>query len=507
MSVQVSWLLTQSQLHLTRRAGPRNGTVPITFVHATELVDPGPWLSGGELVLTTGLSLSEDSGQQRAYVDRLGQAGVSCVGFGIGLSHTAIPTPFLEEADARGLTVLEVPFEIPFAAIVRTVMNKIAEQEYEQVLRAAQVQSRITRAALQGGVDAIVRELAVTTSTTVAYVGHRRDSVHPVTERAFVSEVRALAGSRRRSGSAVSIASSEPERTVAVHSVGLSEATSGYLAMATAGPPTSIEQVLLGHAVSLVTLELEQPARLRAEQSKLNTLALSLLLDGRLDFDSTPGYLGDATGPDGSVRVLIVGTDSVENTTGHLDEALARAGRGLFATTESGDVLVLLHGDDDVDMVDSLLPGGNSIRAGLSARHPASETFEARAQARMALGLAGSDPAERIVEFGRTRGSVVLGSDAARQAFMTLASSTVSVLAEHDHAHHGELLLSLRTYLETNGQWEAASTRLGVHRHTLRGRITRAEEILDLDLGSARVRAELLLAMVVSDGDPRFGRS
>ncbi|NED68829.1 PucR family transcriptional regulator, partial [Streptomyces sp. SID10244] len=55
---------------------------------------------------------------------------------------------------------------------------------------------------------------------------------------------------------------------------------------------------------------------------------------------------------------------------------------------------------------------------------------------------------------------------------------------------------SVRAYLEANGQWEAAAASLGVHRHTLRGRIARAEEILGCDLSIARVRAELLLAII-----------
>ncbi|WP_264024909.1 helix-turn-helix domain-containing protein [Mycolicibacterium insubricum] len=38
-----------------------------------------------------------------------------------------------------------------------------------------------------------------------------------------------------------------------------------------------------------------------------------------------------------------------------------------------------------------------------------------------------------------------------------------------------------------------------MHRHTLRARLARIEELLGVDLGSARVRGELLLALL-ADG-------
>jgi purine catabolism regulator len=50
-------------------------------------------------------------------------------------------------------------------------------------------------------------------------------------------------------------------------------------------------------------------------------------------------------------------------------------------------------------------------------------------------------------------------------------------------------------WLAAHGQWEAAAGRLGVHRHTLRKRIRRAAELLDRDLDSPGVRAELWLAL------------
>jgi purine catabolism regulator len=53
----------------------------------------------------------------------------------------------------------------------------------------------------------------------------------------------------------------------------------------------------------------------------------------------------------------------------------------------------------------------------------------------------------------------------------------------------------LRVWLAHHGQWDPAAARLGVHRHTLRNRIRRAEELLGRSLDSPGLRAELWLAL------------
>ena len=59
----------------------------------------------------------------------------------------------------------------------------------------------------------------------------------------------------------------------------------------------------------------------------------------------------------------------------------------------------------------------------------------------------------------------------------------------------GQSMCSLEAFIEENGQWERAAKRLFCHRHTLRYRIRRVEELTGRDLGSARDRIEFWLAL------------
>jgi purine catabolism regulator len=59
----------------------------------------------------------------------------------------------------------------------------------------------------------------------------------------------------------------------------------------------------------------------------------------------------------------------------------------------------------------------------------------------------------------------------------------------------GELLRSLEAYIEYNGNWERAARQLYCHRHTLRYRIRKIEELTGRDLSRATDRIELWLAL------------
>ena len=73
-------------------------------------------------------------------------------------------------------------------------------------------------------------------------------------------------------------------------------------------------------------------------------------------------------------------------------------------------------------------------------------------------------------------------------------------LYEHDATGRGDLVASLRAWLSRHGQWDAAAADLGVHRHTLRYRMRRVEEILGRSLDDPDVRMELWLALKTTAG-------
>ncbi|MEW2119225.1 PucR family transcriptional regulator [Streptomyces sp. NPDC005474] len=113
--------------------------------------------------------------------------------------------------------------------------------------------------------------------------------------------------------------------------------------------------------------------------------------------------------------------------------------------------------------------------------------------------------AEQALSVARRRGRVLVGHEQlasgsvvpllADDAVRAFADGLLRPLYEHDATGRGDLVASLRAWLSRHGQWDAAAADLGVHRHTLRYRMRRVEEILGRSLDDPDVRMELWLAL------------
>ncbi len=81
------------------------------------------------------------------------------------------------------------------------------------------------------------------------------------------------------------------------------------------------------------------------------------------------------------------------------------------------------------------------------------------------------------------------------EALKLFCDSILGPIEQSEGHYGGELMRSLEAFIEENGQWERAARRLYCHRHTLRYRIRRVEELTGRDLASARDRIEFWLAL------------
>src|ERR1700754_4525298 len=123
------------ELELEIAAGEPGLDRAVRWVHISELTDPTPWLSGGELLLTTGLQLSEPD-VQRAFVARLADHGLSGLGLGTGFAHDKVPEAMVQEAAARAFPLFEVPYDTPFIAVTEKAFARLVNEQYELLRRS-----------------------------------------------------------------------------------------------------------------------------------------------------------------------------------------------------------------------------------------------------------------------------------------------------------------------------------------------------------------------------------
>jgi DNA-binding PucR family transcriptional regulator len=72
---------------------------------------------------------------------------------------------------------------------------------------------------------------------------------------------------------------------------------------------------------------------------------------------------------------------------------------------------------------------------------------------------------------------------------------TVSPLVDYDHQYETELVRTLESFLEADGNVAKTAEKLFTHRHTIRYRLDRVKELAGLDVGSTDGRERLSLGL------------
>ncbi|QNP65585.1 PucR family transcriptional regulator [Streptomyces genisteinicus] len=521
-------LVQHSALKLTVRAGEDRLETPVRWAHVSELADPVPYMEGGELLLVTATTLDvEDRDAMRRYVRRLAGAGVVGLGFGVGVHYDDIPGALVEAAEAEGLPLLAVPRRTPFLAISKAVSAAIAADQYRSVTAGFEAQREMTRAALAEGPAAVVARLAAQLDGWAALYDASGAVVAAAPEWAsrravrFAADVTRL---RERTAPASAVVGGDDAGgdRVELQSLGTGRQVRGVLAVGTGGPLGTAERYAVHSAVALLTLATARSRSLLAAEERLGAAVLRMLLAGQSEIARS--VAGDLYGRllDAPFRVLIAeaadgdrgapaartsapdpGAVALRTFAEGLEAAAARSGEQVLAVPDLDGRLVVLAADGGAvaahcgDAYGETESEESGIVVGLSAPAGPVAAGGAYQQAEQALSVARRRGRTLVEHEELASGSLLpLLADDAVRAF---SDGMLRGLYAHDATGRGDLVASLRAWLSRHGQWDAAAADLGVHRHTLRYRMRRVEEILGRSLDDPDVRMELWLALKTSE--------
>ena len=107
-------------------AGVLNVSNPILWVNVMEILDTPRSLNEGELVVSTGYGL-EDQSLHKDLIHQLKKRGVSGLAIQPGYYIDQIPEYIIEDANKEGLPVLELPERLSFSEILHVLMDQITE--------------------------------------------------------------------------------------------------------------------------------------------------------------------------------------------------------------------------------------------------------------------------------------------------------------------------------------------------------------------------------------------
>jgi purine catabolism regulator len=375
MELTVEGLIGELGLELSSGAGTAAAGAHVRWVHITELIDPTPWLKGGELLLSTGIQLDGPK-TQRELIERLVEHEIAGLGLGTGFAHKKLPAALVNAARKHDFPLFEVPYELPFIAITERVFAQLVDERYEMLQRS-----------MAGDVLA-----------------------EALTGNLYPEE---LAGKLRPFG------------------IGEQAAV---LAFAVADP--AVAAPLLERALARADVH-----SLVAIRSGL--LCAVIAIDG---VEPDPLGLGERVRAELAAR---------------LGEVRAAASRP--AATHS---LRLSFHEARCALEAARLRGNGDVSA--------------------------SEAVASYKDLGAFQLLLSLQDD---DALMSYCRGVLGPVEQGEGEYGDELLRSLDVFIENNGHWEKAAGALYCHRHTLRYRIRRVEQLTGRDFSNARDRIEFWLAL------------
>jgi len=502
-------------------------------------------MSGGELLLTTGLQLDTPK-RQRAFVDRLADHQLAGLGFGTGFAHASVPEAVVEAARERDLPLLEVPYDVPFIAVTEAAFSRLVNEQYAVLRRAIAAHERLERIVLaERGLDAVVAALATLIGGTVLAYDARgtllvRRSFRQALDETALAELGAELATRARAGERQSFAPSAaalagralvlPVRASGARELGETESGASLQAWLVAVKDedgfSELDRLTLHQAVTIVALELLRQRIAEDTERRLAGDVLNAIVSGDLAGPELVRRL-EPFGLSEQVGAIVLASPRPGGSAlGDAEAALAAALRGeatqgLVARSE-GLACALVPGLDEEELFALAERIGARVARGLDAHvrlgagravpgaqarrsfHEARCALEARALAAMdsAAEGNGAHPRGGPEEVGATLATyrdlgsfqllLALQDDDALRLF---CDSILAPIEQSEGAYGGELMRSLEAFIEENGQWERAAKRLYCHRHTLRYRMRRVEELTGRSLANARDRIEFWLAL------------
>ena len=186
---------------------------------------------------------------------------------------------FYSGVDTKGdvthhdLALCEVPADTPFIAITRAVIDELTADQVRAVRRVVDQQEIFARATLREGVPGVVAALSQALSATAVVIGTDgrplaatgRDTEHVIASTAEAARNMRPHSGRRHASRVIA----DGAGYCTIQTVRAAQTPRGYLAVRSDVALSALDRLLVAHALSLISIELEKPAKVIDAEQRL----------------------------------------------------------------------------------------------------------------------------------------------------------------------------------------------------------------------------------------------
>ena len=492
MAITVAELLNMPHLRLHLHSGAQGVERKLAWTHTSDLPEPWQWITGGELLLTNGMSFPADGPGQQELVERLVKAGASALAIGEQMYCPPLTEQFTEASNRLGFSVLLVEFPMPFVSISKVVAAANLLEQSDQLIRTEQIYRTVQRMVnAQTESSAIISDLSQILGCTI-HVCHRESAQpwYPSDPRLDKLVAEALIESNARSLDVLAGAFAVPlSDGRELRLIGVPTQPSAVLALEMR-PSGRLDATLIQHAATVIALEMAQSLVRIEHDRRFGADLLFQLMEGRGDARSIRRQLM-ARGLNITRAVVVTITSPDVAKLRDLHIALWRNRIRNLVGLRRGALYVLCVDDESVhDVVRASV--SNDALVGISAAVESIERVpEALREATWAVRAA-SGAVGLTFRYGDS--SPLFGIANLDDA-KALVTRTLGALVTYEQAHDSDLLQTLEAFFENQRSWQRTADTLHVHRQTVLYRIRKIEEISGYDLSTTKDIAELWLAL------------
>jgi PucR family transcriptional regulator, purine catabolism regulatory protein len=488
MAMKLRHLLAAPNLGLVIRCtGSEDGLEAVVhWVHQSELSDSTLFTEPGEVLLTTASHLPDPASTDTtelaelcdAYVRRLRDSRVVGLGLGVGVHHATSPRELIAAAEHHGLPLFEIPYEVPFSALIKAISKSLSDAEHAYLRRTNSAQRRLITAVGRAQVpQSVVRSTGQIIGGWAALTDPSgRVTVLSPTAKAAAAQ--AASASHLSSGQQVSFPGSDAGR-VCAHSVMAGDGK--LLAVLITGAEAELDPLAISTsmlAANLVGIHLSLSGQLERALDSLRAPLMSEVLEGKPDLAR---QLVGTLWPKLPAEPLRL--SCVDGPASELSQVVFREIPALWGLV-AGRLWVVTSADHTAALAE-VVSKRRQLSVGTSEPTKWGE-----------LGRAKHQALNSLLATRTSRGEVdlleLLPPDQAR----TFAHARLGTLLEPEHS---DLLQTVRAWADQGGSFDQTATALGVHRHTIRRRMLRVAEYLGVELTDPRQRHELWFACQVVD--------
>ncbi|MFJ9179216.1 PucR family transcriptional regulator [Streptomyces sp. NPDC102360] len=506
--MQLAELLAMSRLGLRPVVEPRAESPRVRGVYTTDLPDPGRYLDGGELVLTS-TTWYQEPRDADVFVAALSGAKVAALVAGTA-DVGALPGPLADACARHGLTLLTVDDDVSFAALTETVLAALGgghRRAPSANLHRGLVASMAAGEGAEGLIDVFARATGVWCAVLSATGAPRAGGVPSMSERQLARAHHDALGAG--GFPAVRSVPGQGELTLfPVQSPAAHRPPAGYLAASgdyrdwAPGVADAAWEVC-----ALLALDGAATQERRRIEARFLREAVDLLTDGReeaaADRLTSLGLALEA--PLSAVYVSTTGSPyGAELAATVLEDVADRhPGCSVPIPVEDGAYLMFVPADDHdtADAAQRLAPLLADGRAAIGTGGPTTGAAGLR------RSLEEGRNALRVAALGT--GTVRTADSGALSSYQLLLAAVpddvrrfyrdrlIGVVERYDADHGSDLVATLTAFLDASGSWQRCAEQLHVHVNTLRYRLRRVEELTGHSLATLRDRVDFCLALSI----------